>query len=296
MKISAFPKCWIEDIDSGKMDLFDWIELSTVLECEGLELMPSFLREQTTEYNKKVLRAVQDRGMVVSMMCYSPDFTVEGRDELERQIEDQKKAIRLSAELDCSFCRTLSGQKRPGLNLEKTIDQVAYAIEACLSTAEKHGVNLVIENHFKDSYWLYPEFAQKMEVFISLINKIDSPWFGVQFDPSNSLVAGEDPVVLLDRVLPRVKTMHASDRYVAEGYILSDVMLSIEQKGYPEGLLHGVTGKGLNDYDAIFTRLRSIGYDGWVSIEDGMNGMGEMKESVDFLKVMRDKYFTNGCK
>ncbi len=58
-------------------------------------------------------------------------------------------------------------------------------------------------------------------------------------------------------------------------------------------LQHGVTGKGLNDYDTIFRILSEAGYDGWVSIEDGMNGMDEMRQSIDFLKVMRDKYFSS---
>ncbi len=56
-------------------------------------------------------------------------------------------------------------------------------------------------------------------------------------------------------------------------------------------LQHGVTGKGLNDYDQIYKLLSESGYTGWVSIEDGVNGMDEMKESIDFLKNMRDKYF-----
>lgn len=291
MKISAFPKCWIEDIDSGKMDLFEWIEISTCLECEGLELMHSFMREHNDAYYAKVRSEIAKRGMEVSMICYSPDFTVQDKDELERQIEGQKEAIRMTATLGSKYCRTLSGQKRPGLDTAKVLDQVVYAIEACLPTAEAYGVSLVIENHFKDTYWEYPEFAQKMEIFIPLIERIDSPWFGVQFDPSNSVVAGEDPIILLDRVLPRIKTMHASDRYVAPGYKVEDVMQAIRQRGYPEGLLHGVTGKGTNDYDAIFSRLQSINFGGWVSIEDGMNGMDEMRESVAFLKMLRDKYF-----
>jgi hypothetical protein len=37
-----------------------------------------------------------------------------------------------------------------------------------------------------------------------------------------------------------------------------------------------------------------VGYTGWVSIEDGMNGMDEMKESIQFLKQMRAKYFGEG--
>ena len=49
----------------------------------------------------------------------------------------------------------------------------------------------------------------------------------------------------------------------------------------------------MNDYDAIFSRLAEAHFTGWVSIEDGMNGMAEMKASVDFLKMMRSKYFGN---
>ncbi|MEI4926915.1 hypothetical protein Q8G50_30845, partial [Klebsiella pneumoniae] len=53
-----------------------------------------------------------------------------------------------------------------------------------------------------------------------------------------------------------------------------------------------VTGKGTNDYDAMFSRLAAAKFNGWISIEDGMNGMNEMQASVDFLKAMRAKYYT----
>ena len=52
--------------------------------------------------------------------------------------------------------------------------------------------------------------------------------------------------------------------------------------GYFDKLRHGVTGKGLNDYDTIFGILAGAGYGGWVSIEDGMNGMDEMKGRSTF--------------
>ena len=62
-----------------------------------------------------------------------------------------------------------------------------------------------------------PEFAQKMDVFCDLVDRIDSPHFGVNYDPSNAILAGDDPLELLRRVKHRVVTMHASDRYLAEG-------------------------------------------------------------------------------
>ena len=54
--------------------------------------------------------------------------------------------------------------------------------------------------------------------------------------------------------------------------------------GYASRLAHGVIGKGLNDYDKIFAELTGVGFDGWVSIEDGESGMDELHESVRFLR------------
>ena len=85
--------------------------------------------------------------------------------------------------------------------------------------------------------------------------------------------------------------MHASDRYLEPGATLEELRQTDGTVGYFDKLRHGVTGKGLNDYDQIFGLLSGAGYRGWVSIEDGMNGMAEMKESIDFLKRMRDRYF-----
>ena len=56
-----------------------------------------------------------------------------------------------------------------------------------------------------------------MDVFCDLVDRIDSPHFGVNYDPSNAILAGDDPLELLRRVKHRVVTMHASDRYLAEG-------------------------------------------------------------------------------
>ena len=92
-------------------------------------------------------------------------------------------------------------------------------------------------------------------------------------------------------VADRVVSMHASDRYLAEGASLDDLRQADGTLGYSSDLRHGVTGKGLNDYDAIFRILADHKYRGWVSIEDGMNGMGEMAESLAFLRKMGAKYF-----
>jgi len=165
-------------------------------------------------------------------------------------------------------------------------------IKSLLPFAEQHGVVLTMENHYKDNYWQYPEFAQKMDVFAEIVDQIDSPWFGVNYDPSNAFLAGDDPLALLDRVKHRVVSMHASDRYLKFG-TLEDLRKEEDSVGYASRLAHGVIGKGLNDYDAIFSTLNSVGFHGWISIEDGMNGMEDLRKSVKFLKAKINEHFAS---
>ena len=141
----------------------------------------------------------------------------------------------------------------------------------------------ILENHYKDGYWEHPEFAQRMDVFCDLVGRIDHPNFGVNYDPSNTILAGEDPLELLRRVKHRVKTMHASDRYLAEGTI-EDLRREEDVTGYAKRLQHGEIGKGMNDYDAIFSELAGVSFDSWISIEDGVEGVEQLRRSIEFLR------------
>ena len=87
--------------------------------------------------------------------------------------------------------------------------------------------------------------------------------------------------------------MHASDRYLVPGASLDDIRLHDGTIGYPDKMKHGVTGQGSNDYDAIFRILRSVNFTGWISVEDGMDGLDELRLSVDFLKAKREQYYSD---
>jgi sugar phosphate isomerase/epimerase len=86
--------------------------------------------------------------------------------------------------------------------------------------------------------------------------------------------------------------MHASDRYLADGATLDDLRQADGTLGYSEKLRHGETGRGMIDYDAIFRILASARFSGWISVEDGMNGLEELRRSVAFLRAKRSEYYT----
>jgi sugar phosphate isomerase/epimerase len=190
------------------------------------------------------------------------------------------------------YCRVLSGQKRPELSIDLGIQLAADCIYECLPYAQERDITLIIENHYKDDFWTYPEFAQKMDIFCALVDKINHPFFGVNYDPSNTYLAGEDPIELLNRVSHRVVTMHASDRYLKEGTLEDLRNEEGGAVGYAKRLSHGEIGKGLNDYDAIFSILKKEKFDGWISIEDGVDGIEQLERSVLFLRKKMKEYFS----
>ena len=283
-KLAAFPKGFIKQLVSGEMSIYEWIDLAAELKIDGLEFYNDFADVKDPANWPKIRRAVESTGMVIPMMCASPDFTIPDRQGRQREVDKEIASIRMSAELGAKYCRVLSGQRRKNITREEGLGYVVESIEACLPEAQRLGITLILENHYKDDFWTEPEFAQMMDVFVELVGRIDSPWFGVNFDPSNAIAAGEEPLELLEKVKHRVVTMHASDRYLANGTIEDLRRQEGGTAGYVSFFKHGVIGKGLNDYDAIFSILKSVGFDGWISIEDGVDGMEQMHESADFLK------------
>ena len=284
-KLAAFPKAFLDALCvDGSMSVRQWIELAGKLDVDGLEFYSGFLELQDIRQWPVFRRMVQDQGRSIPMLCCSPDFTHPEAAFRARQVELEKNWIDMTVALGGRFCRVLSGQRRPEVSRADGIGYAADCIEQCLPHATQRGVTLILENHYKDGYWQFPEFAQKMDVFCELVGRIESSNFGVNYDPSNTLLAGEDPLELLRRVKHRVVTMHASDRYLAEG-TLEDLQREEDSVGYAKRLRHGEIGRGLNDYDAIFRELRSAGFDGWISIEDGVDGMEQLRQSVAFLRT-----------
>jgi sugar phosphate isomerase/epimerase len=290
-RLSAFPKCYMDELCVTKsMTLFDWIELAATLDVDGIEVYPGFFESFELNYLERVKNCLAEHRLEVPMMCASPDFTMPDARARHMEVEHQKQMIDVTAELGGSLCRVLSGQRRKNVSRTEGVRWTVESIRSLLEHAASRRIVLNMENHYKDGYWHHPEFAQDMDIFIEIIEQIDSPWFGVNYDPSNALIAGQDPLEVLAAVKHRVVSMHASDRYLPNGR-LEDLKRQDGIIGYAMNLKHGVIGKGLNNYDEIFSMLKATGFDGWISIEDGINGIDDLKDSIRFLRAKIVEHF-----
>ena len=291
-KLATFPKAELEALVDGSMRLSDYLHFASGLDVDGVELYPLIVDLEDPATWPSYRQACEEMNLEIPMLCCSPDFTHPDPAFRAQEIEKEKRWIEMANTLGAPFCRVLSGQRRPDISREEGIELAATSIQDCLPFAAEHGVTLVLENHYKDGFWEYPEFAQPIDIFCDLLEAVgEHPNFGVNYDPSNTLLAGEDPLELLARVKHRVVTMHASDRYLKYG-TLEDLAREEGVTGYAERLAHGEIGQGMNDYDAIFATLNSTGFNGWISIEDGVDGPEQLERSVAFLRAKMREHFS----
>lgn len=288
VQVAAFPKCFMDELCVTRtLSLFEWIEMGASLGVEGLEMYAGFFTSFDRAYLAEVRGAMKARNLAMPMFCASPDFTQPHADDRRKEVERIKGLIDLVAFFEAPpprTCRVLSGQRRPDVSEDDGVEMTVECIEALLPYAAERGVILAMENHYKDNYWTYPEFAQTGPVFRRIVERIDSPWFGVNYDPANAILAGEDPIEVLEPVKDRVVSMHASDRGLLPGYTIEDLRAQEDTAGYASIVQFSEIGTGMIDFEAIFRILASVEFRGWVSIEDGLNGLEELQRSVDYLR------------
>ena len=166
--------------------------------------------------------------------------------------------------------------------------------------AKADGVVMCMENHYKDGLWQHPSSPRTSRRYLAILDAVDTPRLKAQYDPSNAIVADEDPYALragapAHRDHPRLGPL-SGGRHARRAE--NDGPRSAAR--LREVLKHGVIGKGLNDYDRIFAMLAEAGFSGWVSIEDGEGptvqiGMDNLRQSASFLRERIARNFTAPC-
>ena len=148
--ISVFPKYQFDELVAHRVSFEQWIQEAAGLGGEGIEHYDGFFASLADADVDPIAHAIRETGQVTSLIFFSPDFTHPDREERLRQVERQKAAIDLTVRLGARHCRTLSGQRYPGLLREDGIARTLEGIRRSLEYAERRDVVLCMENHYKD--------------------------------------------------------------------------------------------------------------------------------------------------
>ncbi len=232
---------------------YDGVEISAIKGmCEHLEL--DRWREQAAELQQ----IVSDNGLEWLSM-----------EEAGLDPERLTLAFEAAAELGIPVVNVGPGGKS---DVEEDFQRQTDLLAQLAEQAAGYGVTLCCKAHVGGAIYNTPTTLRAME-------KITSPAFGVDMDPSHIYRAGEDPAAALAPVLSRVKHIHIRD--------------CLGTGPSPGAARDQACGRGDIDLLAYCRTMVEGGYDGPVCLE--VIGAGEL-ELAEVVTIAAESYgYLNAC-
>lgn len=157
--------------------------------------------------------------------------------------EHTKRALQLAAELGARNLQTEPGGPLAAGQSWEDAARIFYdELMPCVEVAERVQVGLLIE---PEPGLMIERFGQ----YLRFMERIDSPWVGLNFDIGHAYCVSEDPWDWVATMAPHTRHYHFED--IASTRIHQ----------------HMIPGRGAIDFEATLTAIHKSGYDGWITVE-----------------------------
>lgn len=279
MKLGVLTDCFKEGVDRG-------ITLASELGFNGVQIYATRgvfsadgLNKEARAKYKKLLR---DSKLEISALCGDMGghgYQIAADNPL--RIEKTKRIIDIAEDFETSVVTTHIGVI-PADKSEERYKVMLDALTACGNYAKTRGVTLAIETG--------PESAKVLLDFI----EDTQGGVGVNLDPANFvMVTGQDPVEAV-----KLLGKHIVHTHVKDGKMLIKTDPKIIYDCFAVGGIEGLNvadyfkevpvGTGDVDFPAYITALKSIGYDGYLTIEREAGGdrIKDISEAKSFIESL----------
>jgi sugar phosphate isomerase/epimerase len=177
-----------------------------------------------------------------------------------------RRAIRFGAEIGVSIINTDEGPKPDWMQETQAFNMMEYTLTMASQTAERYGAVIGIEPH--------QIYSKTTEGLLRIANLVHSRTMRINYDLGNAFLGGADPYAGLEAVKDRVVHIHAKDISFSQAE---------EERGKVTGTPVGCAcGEGVIDWEKVVAILKSVGYDGVLSVECGT--IDQAVRSLEHLK------------
>ena len=215
--VHSYASRWNSKIQSQKYPGFtNAIELLEHCHQIGAGGIQVIVKDWTEDFAKKLRGRREKLGLYLEGSIGVP-YQSDDVARFEKEVVNAKEA-------GAVILRTVTsgGRRYEAFHSQAEVDEFKKKAMVSLQLAEpilrKHKVKLAVENH-KD--WRAPELANAMK-------QLNSEWVGVTLDFGNSISLVEDPMEVIETLVPFVVSTHVKDMGVeeyADGFLLSEVPL-----------------------------------------------------------------------
>jgi sugar phosphate isomerase/epimerase len=159
------------------------------------------------------------------------------------RIDHTCRALTLAGELGARCITTEpGGPVEPGESWKAALRLFVEMLKSVVEHAEKEQILLLIE----------PEpglLIETADQFLELMQHIESPALGMNFDIGHAYCVGDEPAPTIRRLAKHIRHFHLEDIAATRVHH------------------HLIPGEGAIDFQTTLDAIRDIGYDGWITVE-----------------------------
>ncbi|MCC7175102.1 MAG: sugar phosphate isomerase/epimerase [Bryobacterales bacterium] len=231
---------------------------------------------------------LKEAGVTITGLGYYPNPLTPDAEEGKAVREQLRKVILAAEKLDVPIVNTFVGRdwRLPLADNWRRFRQVWRPL---VQFAAGHGVAIAIENcpmrFTRDEWPGGKNLASSPAAWRRMFEEIDSPKFGLNFDPSHLVLQHIDVLKAVKEFGSRILHVHAKDLQVDAGRLYQAGVLADDPKDWHTPK---IPGRGQVPWGPFLQALRKVGYDGWVSIEIEDPAFKTLKERQKAVLLSRD--------
>ncbi len=213
---------------------------------DGVELLGSFDDNAPSAANAflsdagKIRQTFSDAGIEICCLGSSISYA-QDRKRDEQSLANLRRFVDLAQQLDCGLVRILDMRIKPGRNRSLAGVGLGDWLWPIGDYAADHDVTIVVENALS--------FLGAREIW-DVLDRLDHPCIAACWNVASATLIGETPAVSVPVLNHRIGYVHITDATFG-----------------PDRVSLARLGEGDVPVRSFLTRLRGIGYPGWVTLQ-----------------------------
>ena len=233
--------------------------------------------ESTDEQLAEVKRSLASRGLVIAALNGGGNHLVPAAQQ------QMVRIIELAGRLGVSYIGGSSGAT-PGRPLAEQVDAIVKAYETnYFASCEKYKVRILWEPYVNPA-----NIATSPVAFAALLRAFnDSPYVGLQMDPSHLAWQMIDPVAATNEFAKYIFNVHLKDAEILWPVVHRGGIQPIDNSKWWRFRL---PGSGSIDWKGFFTALADAGYTGGMNIENEDEFYYPNYQGTDFTESFKEGF------
>lgn len=258
LKTSLNAYSFNKPLTDGSMSIDELIGFCAATGFDGVDITAYYFKGYPQvppdDYLFDIKRKAFKAGLEITGTGVRNDFTIADNGKRELEVQLVKNWIEAASKIGASVLRIFAGtQKNEGIPREQVTEWMLKDIQTCVDHGKQHGVIIGMQNH--------NDFIQTADQIISIVETINSPWFGIILDIGSYRI--NEPFAEIEKSI-----RHAVNWQVKEKMFINGTEAD-------------------TDLHKLINMIKASGYRGYLPIETLGEGDPKIKVKALFEKMQK---------